>query len=135
MTRFGYTLMTEQSGPKELVRYAAAAEQVGVDFEVSGDELSRRAGRVRLRGVERPLLPVALGPGPRPVRLDGARRGSPGDRAGRADDLRDLSDPPLPPGRRGPEGRDAADPRRRPVHARPRSRREPQRARRRPGLA
>ena len=37
MTRFGYTLMTEQSGPKELVRYAAAAEQVGFDFEVSSD--------------------------------------------------------------------------------------------------
>ena len=25
MVRFGYTLMTEQSGPKELVRYAVAA--------------------------------------------------------------------------------------------------------------
>ena len=37
MTRFGYTLMTEQSGPKELVRYAAAAEQVGFDFEVASD--------------------------------------------------------------------------------------------------
>jgi len=29
MTRFGYTLMTEQSGPKDLVRYAVAAEQQG----------------------------------------------------------------------------------------------------------
>ncbi|HET8602787.1 MAG TPA: LLM class F420-dependent oxidoreductase [Marmoricola sp.] len=37
MTRFGYTLMTEQSGPKELVRQAVAAEQVGFDFEVSSD--------------------------------------------------------------------------------------------------
>ncbi|HEX4727159.1 MAG TPA: TIGR03557 family F420-dependent LLM class oxidoreductase, partial [Jatrophihabitans sp.] len=37
MTRFGYTLMTEQSGPKELVRYAAGAEQAGFDFEVSSD--------------------------------------------------------------------------------------------------
>ncbi|HEV2885699.1 MAG TPA: TIGR03557 family F420-dependent LLM class oxidoreductase [Jatrophihabitans sp.] len=37
MTRFGYTLMTEQSGPKELVRYAVAAEQAGFDFEVSSD--------------------------------------------------------------------------------------------------
>lgn len=36
-TRFGYTLMTEQSGPKDLVRHAAAAEQVGFDFEVSSD--------------------------------------------------------------------------------------------------
>jgi len=35
--RIGYTLMTEQSGPRELVRYAAAAEQAGFDFEVSSD--------------------------------------------------------------------------------------------------
>src|SRR5687768_14716259 len=40
MTRFGYTLMTEQSGPRELVSYAAAAEQVGFDFEVSSDHYS-----------------------------------------------------------------------------------------------
>jgi G6PDH family F420-dependent oxidoreductase len=37
MTRFGYTLMTEQSGPKDLVNYAVSAEQVGFDFEVSSD--------------------------------------------------------------------------------------------------
>ncbi|MFI8595308.1 LLM class F420-dependent oxidoreductase [Microbacterium sp. NPDC078428] len=40
MTQFGYTLMTEQSGPRELVRYAAAAERVGFDFEVSSDHYS-----------------------------------------------------------------------------------------------
>ena len=37
MTRFGYTLMTEQSGPKDLVRYSIAAERLGFDFEVSSD--------------------------------------------------------------------------------------------------
>jgi G6PDH family F420-dependent oxidoreductase len=37
MTSFGYTLMTEQSGPKELVRWARRAEEVGFDFEVSSD--------------------------------------------------------------------------------------------------
>jgi G6PDH family F420-dependent oxidoreductase len=37
MPRFGYTLMTEQSGPRELVRHAVAAEQAGFDFEVSSD--------------------------------------------------------------------------------------------------
>ncbi|PZF66152.1 LLM class F420-dependent oxidoreductase [Curtobacterium sp. MCBD17_013] len=37
MTNFGYTLMTEQSGPRELVRYAQKAEDVGYDFEVSSD--------------------------------------------------------------------------------------------------
>ena len=40
MTRFGYTLMTEQSGPKELVQYAITAENVGFDFEVSSDHYS-----------------------------------------------------------------------------------------------
>ncbi|MCU1419727.1 MAG: class F420-dependent oxidoreductase [Mycetocola sp.] len=40
MTGFGYTLMTEQSGPRELVRYAVAAERAGFDFEVSSDHYS-----------------------------------------------------------------------------------------------
>ena len=40
MTKFGYTLMTEQSGPKDLVRYAVDAENVGFDFEVSSDHFS-----------------------------------------------------------------------------------------------
>ena len=40
MTNFGYTLMTEQSGPRELVRYAAAAEEAGFDFEVMSDHFS-----------------------------------------------------------------------------------------------
>ncbi len=37
MTNFGYTLMTEQSGPRELVDHAVRAEQVGFDFEVMSD--------------------------------------------------------------------------------------------------
>jgi G6PDH family F420-dependent oxidoreductase len=40
MTRFGYTLMTEQAGPQQLVRDAAAAERAGFDFEVSSDHYS-----------------------------------------------------------------------------------------------
>jgi G6PDH family F420-dependent oxidoreductase len=40
MTRFGYTLMTEQSGPTALVEYARAAEQAGFDFELSSDHYS-----------------------------------------------------------------------------------------------
>jgi G6PDH family F420-dependent oxidoreductase len=40
MANFGYTLMTEQSGPKDLVRYAIAAEQVGFDFELCSDHYS-----------------------------------------------------------------------------------------------
>jgi G6PDH family F420-dependent oxidoreductase len=40
MTKFGYTLMTEQSGPRELVRYAVAAEAAGFDFLVSSDHFS-----------------------------------------------------------------------------------------------
>jgi G6PDH family F420-dependent oxidoreductase len=37
MTNFGYTLMTEQTGPRELVDHAVAAEDVGFDFEVMSD--------------------------------------------------------------------------------------------------
>jgi G6PDH family F420-dependent oxidoreductase len=37
MVQFGYTLMTEQSDPKSLVRWAVAAEEAGWDFEVSSD--------------------------------------------------------------------------------------------------
>lgn len=37
MTRIGYTLMTEQAGPRELVSQAAAAERAGFDFEVCSD--------------------------------------------------------------------------------------------------
>ncbi|OLR92700.1 TIGR03557 family F420-dependent LLM class oxidoreductase [Actinokineospora bangkokensis] len=40
MTRFGYTLMTEQAGPRELVGHAAAAEAAGFDFEVISDHFS-----------------------------------------------------------------------------------------------
>lgn len=37
---YGYTLMTEQSGPRELVGHAAAAEHAGFDFEVMSDHYS-----------------------------------------------------------------------------------------------
>jgi G6PDH family F420-dependent oxidoreductase len=37
MTDFGYTLMTEQAGPRELVDHAVAAERAGFDFEVMSD--------------------------------------------------------------------------------------------------
>ncbi|QEW02123.1 TIGR03557 family F420-dependent LLM class oxidoreductase [Microbacterium lushaniae] len=40
MTRFGYTLMTEQSGPRDLVDYAVKAESAGFDFIVSSDHYS-----------------------------------------------------------------------------------------------
>ncbi len=40
MTNFGYTLMTEQSGPRDLVQYAVAAERTGFDFEVMSDHYS-----------------------------------------------------------------------------------------------
>lgn len=35
--RFGYTLMTEQVSPPDLVRHAALAEEAGFDFEVMSD--------------------------------------------------------------------------------------------------
>ncbi len=39
-TGFGYTLMTEQSGPKDLVRWSQLAEDAGFDFEVCSDHYS-----------------------------------------------------------------------------------------------
>src|SRR3569833_2796267 len=38
--KIGYTLMTEQAGPTDLVRFAAGAEQAGFDFEVMSDHYS-----------------------------------------------------------------------------------------------
>jgi G6PDH family F420-dependent oxidoreductase len=35
--QLGYTMMTEQAGPKDLVRHVVAAEEVGFDFAVSSD--------------------------------------------------------------------------------------------------
>jgi G6PDH family F420-dependent oxidoreductase len=37
MTRFGYTLMCEHAGPRQLVRDAVHAERAGFDFEVMSD--------------------------------------------------------------------------------------------------
>ncbi|HEX3591306.1 MAG TPA: TIGR03557 family F420-dependent LLM class oxidoreductase [Pseudonocardiaceae bacterium] len=40
MARIGYTLMTEQAGPVDLVAHARAAERAGFDFEVISDHFS-----------------------------------------------------------------------------------------------
>src|SRR5437016_699644 len=40
MVRFGYTLMTEQSGPRTLVEHSALAERAGFDFEMISDHFS-----------------------------------------------------------------------------------------------
>ena len=40
MTSFGYTLMTEQAGPRALVDHAVRAEDAGFDFEVMSDHYS-----------------------------------------------------------------------------------------------
>jgi G6PDH family F420-dependent oxidoreductase len=37
MAAIGYTLMTEQAGPRELIRHAQQAESTGFDFAVSSD--------------------------------------------------------------------------------------------------
>ncbi|MFE6666535.1 LLM class F420-dependent oxidoreductase [Streptomyces sp. NPDC057697] len=37
MAQFGYTMMTEQSGPRELVEDVVAAERAGFDFSVTSD--------------------------------------------------------------------------------------------------
>lgn len=40
MVEFGYTLFSEQTSPKDLVRFAARAEEVGFDFQVMSDHHS-----------------------------------------------------------------------------------------------
>jgi G6PDH family F420-dependent oxidoreductase len=40
MARFGYTLMCEQSDPRDLLRDAVRAEQAGFEFEVISDHIS-----------------------------------------------------------------------------------------------
>ena len=40
MVRIGYTMMTEQAGPRELVDHVVGAEQAGFDFSVCSDHYS-----------------------------------------------------------------------------------------------
>ncbi|MYT28863.1 hypothetical protein GTY73_08430 [Streptomyces sp. SID8354] len=37
MVRIGYTMMTEQAGPRELVGHVVGAERAGFDFSVTSD--------------------------------------------------------------------------------------------------
>lgn len=37
MPQFGYTMVTEQAGPRELVEHVVGAEHVGFDFSVTSD--------------------------------------------------------------------------------------------------
>ena len=117
--RIGYTLMTEQSGPKELVRYATYAEDAGFDFAVMSDHYfpwleeqghSRYAwsmlGAVAQATDRIDLMTYVTCP---------IMRYHPAVVAQKAATVQILV--------------------RRPVHPRPRRGREPQRARRRPRLA
>ncbi|MGK5628153.1 LLM class F420-dependent oxidoreductase [Streptomyces sp. URMC 123] len=40
MVQIGYTMLTEQAGPRELVEHVVAAERVGFDFSVTSDHYS-----------------------------------------------------------------------------------------------
>jgi hypothetical protein len=55
MAKVGYTLMTEEAGPKDLVRWAARAEEAGFSLLVSSD---------RRCGITRPLWPSRRRPCP-----------------------------------------------------------------------
>ncbi len=91
MPRFGYTLMIEQSGPRELVRHAPLAERAGFDFSVMSDHFSPW------------LVPQAHSPYAWSV-LGAVAQATAGNGA---HDLRDVPDDhALPPGGRGAEGGD-----------------------------
>ena len=114
---FGYTLMTEQSGPTSSSATPSRAEQAGFDFEV----------------IERPLLPVARRAGPRAVRL--AVLGAVAQATERVELMTYVTCPTMRyhPAVVAQKAATLAAARRRPVHPRPGQRREPQRARRRAG--
>ena len=98
---------------------SSLAEEADFDFAVISDHYS----------------PWLEAQGHSPYAWSRPRGRCPGDRTDSADDLRDLPDDPLPPGRRRAEGGDDAAAVGRPLHARARRGREPERARRRSGLA
>jgi alkanesulfonate monooxygenase SsuD/methylene tetrahydromethanopterin reductase-like flavin-dependent oxidoreductase (luciferase family) len=75
MAKVGYTLMTEEAGPKDLVRWAARAEEAGFGLLVSSDHYFRWLDKQDTR----------------PTPGD-AGRGGVGNRAGRADGLPHLTD-------------------------------------------
>jgi len=100
MTLIGYTMMCEQTGPKQLVRDVALAEEAGFDFAVISDH----------------YFPWLEAQGPLPVRMKRARRGRAGDPPHSPDDVRHLPAPPLSPRRRRAKGGDHAAALRRPVH-------------------
>lgn len=54
MVQIGYTMMTEQAGPRELVGHVAGAERAGFDFSVTSDHYFpgwTHRGTPRTRGV------------------------------------------------------------------------------------
>ncbi len=111
MVKIGYTMMTEQAGPRELVDHVVGAERAGFDFSVTSDHY--------FPGWSPRATPPTPGASSAPPRRP--RNASP-------DDIRDLPDDPLPPGGRRPEGRHAPTPVRGTVPPGPRLRGEPQRA-------
>src|SRR3954462_15309436 len=58
--QLGYTMMTEQAGPKDLVRHVVAAEEAGFDFAVSSDHFFPWLGEMG----HSPSAGVPLGPAP-----------------------------------------------------------------------
>ena len=105
MTRFGYTLMTEQSGPRELVELRrSTAERVGL----------------RLRGLQRSLLALARraqGHAPYAWTVLGAVAQA--TTTSRAGDVRDVPDPCATTRRGGTKGGcDPPDPLGRSLHPR-----------------
>ena len=119
MPRYGYTLMCEQSTPRQLVDDCSRAGAIGFDFAMISDHFH-------------PWL-ESQGQSPFTWSVLGALAETTASHA--VDDRRHLPDDALPPRRRDTgRGHHPAD-ERRPLHARDRGRRAAQRARGRPRLA
>ena len=116
--KIGYKLATEQFGPKEIVRQAQRAEEVGFDFVEMSDHYH----------------PWLDNQGHSALHLVDARHDGGEDRADRPGHRGHLPELPVPPGDRRPGRGDGRDPLRRPVHARRGLRGAAERAHRRQGV-
>ena len=118
MTSFGYTMMTEQARPDQLVADVVAAEAAGFEFSVCSDHFQPWLAEQGHAGYAWSILGAAA---------------YATERIGLMTYV--TCPTTLSPGDRRPEGGDAADPLGQPLPARAGLRREPQRARRRQPLA
>jgi hypothetical protein len=99
MVQIGYTMMSEQAGPRDLVAHVVRAEEAGFDFSVTSDH----------------YFPWLDEQGHSPYAWSVLGAAAQANLAHPPDDLRDVPDDALPPGGRRAESSDDATAVRRPI--------------------